>query len=287
MIDDITFNAVLIAESLPAREPQTGTILHRYITGVLADLVLPVEPIHVHLESADAFVQLIHQMTDDALNRGFLPILHVEAHGSEMSGLVFADDSSLSWVQICELITPLNRATSFRLVVVVAACYGTDLLDGVRLNRPAPCFAFIAATDEINVGEIMGRFRDLYRTMFTTLDATPTFEAMRRECLQAGVLVPQTAQNWFELLMRQYLAAAASPKGIKEFALRQYVAATSSGVTANMRKLKRDFKRELPNVIRKYFAAYFMFDVPGNELRFAPLWSEMSAEIERVLGKPP
>jgi hypothetical protein len=258
--------------------------LHGYVTSVLNGLDLPVQAIHVPVTNAHDFAVLVLQLTDDATRLGLLPILHIEAHGSVSSGLVFADGSSLPWVRICELLTPLNRATSFRLVVVVAACYGTDLLDGVRLSKPAPCFAFIAPTDEIDVAEVMGRFRDFYRAMLTTLDATPTFEAMRRQRLQCGVLMPQTAQHWFELLMRQYLNENVTAKGMKQFAMRQYVAARSSGTIADIRELKRTFKGNLPNVIRKYFGAYFMFDIPGQESRFAPLWSEISAEMGRVLG---
>ena len=133
---------------------------------------------------------------------------------------------------------------------------------------------------------MMGRFRDLYRAMLTTLDATPTFEAMRRHPLQSGVLVPQTAQHWFVLLMRRYLNENVTPKSMKDFAMRHYVAAKSSGTSVDMRQLKKSFKRTLPNVIRKYFSAYFMLDIPGQRIRFASLWSEISADVDRVLGKP-
>jgi hypothetical protein len=285
MEDDIRFNCILVAESLPADEPQTGRILHGYIKGILDDLEMPVQASHVAIGGVNDFSRLIDGLTVQATQVGLLPILHIEAHGSENAGLVFADESLLSWPAFCEMITPLNRATRLKLVVVVAACYGADLLSGVRLSKAAPCFAFIAPTREIDVGEVMGRFRDLYRAMLTTLDAQRTFDAMNSQRLESGVLVPQTAQHWFELLMRKYLREQVTPKYLKEMAMRQYLTARSLGDSVDMRALKREFRRELPNVIRTYFSEYFMLNVPGNKDRFAPVWKQIAIEVERAVGR--
>lgn len=284
MVDDITFNAVCIVESLPSKEVPTGRILHDYIQTQLADGNLPVTPLYSACSGVHDFRGIVASLIEKVSRNGLLPILHIEAHGSPSEGLYLADGSFLSWQDFCDLITPLNRATRFRLVVVIAACYGADLLSGVRLSAAAPCFAFIAPSDEIDPGEVMNRFRTLYRTMFVTLDAHATFQAMNKERLETGGMIIFTAQYWFDLLMSRYLTENATPSGIKELAMRRYRIVKAAGGVADMADLKRHFKAALPGVVRAYFESYFLLkEVPGNSARFEPLWREIDDKIKIAL----
>lgn len=286
MVDDIRFNSIVIAESLAQGEVKTGTFLHGRLQSLLDDLpMVPVHVFHEQLDGAEAFRKLVHEISTKVVTAGMLPILHIETHGSQEDGLWFADESCIGWEEFCDLITPLNRVMEFRLTVVISACFGADILTGVRLNRPAPCFAFIAPTEEINPAEAMGRFRDMYTVMLKTLNASETFDAMTRDKLTQGALIPQTAQNWFEMLMSEYLSDHTTPKAIKDFALRQFINERSSGNSvATMRAFKRLFKVRLPGLVEDYFETFFMLrEVPGNRRRFAPLWAQMERKIATAL----
>lgn len=288
MVDDIKFNSIVIAESLAPGEVKTGSILHGRLQSLLDDLrTVPVHVFHEELDGAEAFRKLVHEISTKVLTAGMLPILHIEAHGSQKDGLWFADESCIGWDEFCDLITPLNRMMGFRLTVVISACFGADLLAGVRLNHPAPCFAFIAPTDEINPAEAIGRFWDMYSVMLKTLNASETFDAMSRDKLDQGVLIPQTAQNWFDMLMSKYLLDHTTPKAIKDFALRQFIKEKSSGSSmTTMREFKRLCKARLPGIIEDYFSTFFMLqEVPGNRRRFAPFWAKMEHKIATVLQK--
>lgn len=284
MVDDITFNAICIVESLPPNEVETGRILYDYIQTQLADSKLPVAPYHSNCSGLHEFREIVAALIESATSNGLLPIVHIEAHGSPDGGLHFADRSYLSWPDFCSLITPLNRATGFRLVVVIAACYGVDLLNGVQLSKAAPCFAFIAPTDEINVAEVMNRYRAFYRTMFLTLDAHKTFQAINEEKLVEGDMIILSAQYWFNLLMTRYLTENATPNGAKEWAMRQYRLAKATGGTTDMAALKRLYKAKLPDIVRSYFESYFMLqDIPGNCVRFEPFWRNMNDKLKIAL----
>lgn len=289
MVDDIRFNSIVIAESLARDEVKTGTILHGYLQSLLNDLpMLPVHVFHEQLDGVEAFRKLVHEISTKVVTAGMLPILHIEAHGSQEDGLWFADETCIGWEEFCDLITPLNREMGFRLTVVISACFGADLLTGVRLNRPAPCFAFIAPTDEIDAAEAMCRFRDMYRVMLKTLNASETFDAMTRDKLVRGALIPQTAQNWFEMLMSEYLLEHTTPKAIKDFALRQFIKdGNGEDSVTTMREFKRLFKKRLPAIVEDYFATFFMLrEVPENRRRFAPLWAKMDHKIATALRRP-
>lgn len=283
--DDITFNAIVVAESLGDAERKTGALLCDYINA-LEDA--PSKATLFQVATRDAFLALLRNLVSQAQTKGLLPVLHVEAHGDEKTGIWFADDSNLGWDDFCDAITPLNQATGMRLLVTVAACYGGSLISGSRLSKPAPCFALIGATDRIYESEVMGAFRDFYGAMMRTLAAGPAIAALRGHSLREGELHVMTARQWFELLMTQYLQTEATPRKVRDFALRQYLAArTESKSTLGMGDYKRLFRREMPLVVRKYFETFFAITDATEHPRYEALWSRLSAQLDRVRQSHP
>ena len=144
---------------------------------------------------------------------------------------------------------------------------------GVSLNRPAPCFAMIGPSDELDPGEVLASYRSMYKAMLTTLDAAHVVAAMGSTRIAQGEVVLMTAQYWFELLMMEYLEKHAHARGRKEAAMRHYRALRASGIDADLGALKRQLKANLHQVVRKYFESYFAYGVvPGNDVRFEPYW---------------
>jgi hypothetical protein len=277
--EDIRFNAIAIAESLD-RGARTGKILLEYLVGLIAETDLPIATIYEDCSSADAFREFVRNLTTRARRDGLLPMLHIEAHGSLDEGIYFADDSMLTWPELCELIRPLNIATSFQLTVVVAACFGISVVMGVSLKEPAPCFAMIGPSDEIDPGEVLASYRSMYGAMLKSLDATQVVAAMETTKPARGGIVLMSAQRWFELLMMQYLEKHADAKSRKEAAMRQYCELRASGGSADLGDLKRRIKANLPQVVRRYFEAYFGYEVvPNNGARFERLWPPYEAKI--------
>lgn len=130
----------------------------------------------------------------------------------------------------------------------------------------------------------MNSFRTLYRTMFDTLDAHKTFQALTDVRLEAGGIIIFTAQYWFDLLMSRHLIENATRHGIKEFALRRYRSVRAAGEVADMTAMKRHFKAALPSIVRAYFDSYFMLkEVSGNDVRFEPLWHEVDGKVKAAL----
>jgi hypothetical protein len=120
--------------------------------------------------------------------------------------------------------------------------------------------------------------------MFLTLDAHKTFQAMNKERLEVGGMIILSAQYWFDLLMTRYLSENATPKDVKELAMRQYRIVKESGGAADIGSLKRQFKSTLPDIVRSYFESYFMFqEIPSNQLRFGPLWREIDDKVKIAL----
>lgn len=175
--EDIRFNAIAIAESLD-RGARTGKILLDYLGGLIEETELPIATVYRDCSSADAFREFVATLTTSAYSEGLLPVLHIEAHGSLDEGIYFADDSMLTWPELCQITRPLNIATSFQLTVVVAACFGISVVMGVSLKEPAPCFAMVGPSDELDPGEVLASYRAMYGAMLKTLDAAQVVAAM-------------------------------------------------------------------------------------------------------------
>jgi hypothetical protein len=283
--EDIRFNAIAIAESLD-RGAHTGKILSEYLNGLIEETMLPVQIIHKDCSGANAFREFVDSLVISVRTDGLLPVLHLEAHGSLEAGIYFADDSRLTWTELCDVIRPLNVATSMQLTVVVAACFGISVVMGVSLKETAPCFAMIGPSDELDPGEVLASYRSIYSAMLKTLDAAQVAKAMGETKPAQGSMVLMSAQRWFELLMMEYLEKHADTKGRKETAMRHYRKSRAVGEAADLSELKRQLKANLPQVVRNYFEAYFGYKLaPNNRARFERLWLPYQKKIAEVLSK--
>lgn len=282
--EDSRFNAVAIAESLD-RCARTGKILHDYLEAAIAERELPVIALYNECRGAEAFRRFVLELTNHVHNHGLLPLLHIEAHGSLEDGIYFADGTVLTWTELCDVIRPLNVATAYQLTVFVAACFGISVVMGVSLKQPAPCFAMVGPSDELDPGEVLAGYRSMYKAMLTTPDGGRLVAAMSSAKPSRGEFILMSAQHWFELLMTKYLEEHANARGRKEAAMRQYRSLCASGIRADLGELKRRFKSQLPQVVRTYFESYFGYGiVPRNEARFEKFWPAYAAKIAKALS---
>jgi hypothetical protein len=156
---------------------------------------------------------------------------------------------------------------------------------GVSLKEPAPCFAMIGPSDELDPGEVLASYRSMYSAMLKTLDAAHIVAAVNSTKPARGEIVLISAQRWFELLMTEYLEKHANAKGRKEAAMRHYRALRASGNDPDLRQLKRQLSMNLRHVVRAHFESYFAYAaVPANQARLERLWPPYEVKIEAALS---
>lgn len=71
------------------------------------------------------------------IDNGDLVLLHIEAHGSE-EGITLFDGSTISWLDLYNLIRPINIKISNRLILNLALCEGISLLGSIDIYKRAP-----------------------------------------------------------------------------------------------------------------------------------------------------
>ena len=123
---DFTFDRVVVFQSLQPHEFKSGTELKLYLEGLSEDSSHPI-PIELY-EFSDliGFKQQLLVLCN-SIELGQHPILHLEMHGlADASGLVFSDNSKITWSDLQPILAELNMASGFNLLVCVATCFGGD-----------------------------------------------------------------------------------------------------------------------------------------------------------------
>lgn len=232
----------------------------------------------------DEFLAQVRALTEDARLHGRRPVLHIECHGDEARGLVFANDSELPWDALAEELEALNAATGFNLFVVVAACYGGHFLSQLHNGRPAPCLALIGPTEEVSPAEIMAGFMRFYRGLFDSMDAGKAARSMRGLQMSNGRWPVQHAEFWYSAVATGYVETHCSLAAIKARALQLRRQTLGNGVDVSMAVLKGMIKQaHRTRLAGTMFDTYFMVDLmPTNRRRFEPARRRLEIKLDEL-----
>lgn len=204
---------IVIIESLDESEFQTGVEIEKVMRYEFSENNLPLTVERYSIKRASEFIQLIHRLADTAAT--YVPLLHMEMHGDRYDGLIFADNSYLSWAEVSQSLVPLNIATGFNLVCVFAACYGAYFTNAWYINHPSPCFALIGPEDEVDPGEIHRAFRTLYHHFAVEKDMGVAADLLRDLVPIKGGWFQMTMDRWFYRVMHQFVVEEASVLAVR------------------------------------------------------------------------
>lgn len=277
------FSRMIVLESLPSGEPRTGQHLVDYISALEVDDAPPVSI--APFETRDEFFALLHLLRDRS-TKGEIPLIHLECHGStDGSGFVAADGSQIQWEEVSPVLTAINMATKFNLLVFVAACNGGYFLKTLSGVEEAPCFGLIAPTDELDPGEVMRGTRAFYRKVLSTLDIGLALGDLRRDRLQEGEWFCELAENWFLKLVVNYVKTHGTTAALEERARRMRREAKKQGQNRSIGHFKRGLLRaHRTDLVGKYFDRFFHVEaIPENAIRFARVREELDARIRALL----
>ena len=205
-MDSLTFdsicnnNGLIILDSLPTGDLQTGRRLYSnvvdhtlaigrngYCTRYQVNSALS---LHAHLMSVLA-----------ECRAGILkPILHFEGHGHPEKGLFIAGSNEyLSWAKLQDWIAQINHATRNNTAVVVAACHGFRLSDGLQFNNPCPFNFLVAPNEEMSAGSFEDTMSNFYKEVAGTGDLATALAQLPKDM---QLLV---AGEWFYSNLSSYL----------------------------------------------------------------------------------
>ena len=103
--------------------------------------------------------------------RGMLPIIHFDTHGSARDGIFIAQSGEfVCWQEVAEKLRAVNGATGNNLCVVSGACFSFNVISQVDIHKVAPFFILLAPEHEILAGDIEASINGFYRDMLANED---------------------------------------------------------------------------------------------------------------------
>ncbi|MEA0930743.1 hypothetical protein [Xanthomonas campestris] len=207
------FNQILILDSIPVGQLNTAKRLEddlRILVAVAAGGGPAV--VYQRIESAQAFVAIIAQCNELARRDSYVPLVHLECHGSE-EGLKFADGTALEWLAVKNALTPLNLATRLNLIFVISACHGMSMASVVHVTDPAPVYAFIGPSRAMGAQELLEGFLAFYEAYLRTGESTKAIEALRQTAEQ-GAFAVLSSEAIFRLVLTSHREHYCNPESL-------------------------------------------------------------------------
>jgi hypothetical protein len=173
----IYFGKIHIIEWLTPADARTGRDLFNELEPMGLASRPQVQVSFQRVRSRDEFIAHLRTVADDFRTTRALPLLHIEAHGSE-DGLCSAAGDEVLWPELMTELVPLNELTGLRLVVVAAACDG---IWGLKMIQPVERAAFLALLGPnraLPAGDLFTACLTFYRRIFQHPDGNAAFSAM-------------------------------------------------------------------------------------------------------------
>lgn len=266
---DFEFNRLLIVESLTEEEFPSGLMLQDRLNGMSGDFPAGLSIEFTRVLGVADFLILIDEEVIRATG-GDYPILHIEVHGSEdKKGLVFSDGTFLGWSSLADALRKLNKATSFNLLIAVAACFGGYSLGMVAPGAPAPCCALIGPSDKIYGDELLGNFTAFYSEFLKNLDGETAIAALKKNVLTTGRFETVSAPDWFFRIVKDYLLIHCTKDRLLKRSRIIQRGYKANKVSITQKVMLDIISERNGKVVTEYYRKFFMLDdIPSNAQRY-------------------
>lgn len=279
------FTKVIVLSSLEPHERHTSATIRDHITNELMHLGMRT-PVEYHeIESVVEFKARLNQILLEAKS-GTIPLLHIDCHGDTDTGLIFENNSELSWKEFSSLLKPINIACGFNLLLCASCCYGGYFIREMDLVGSCPCWAVVATTEEVDPADIYSGFMKFYSALFRKKHFGRVEDMLRAATTQKWFT--NTAEKWYLEICTWAAEEHLEP------AMRSRINNLDRRLKSiGVQKTKKEIRKELNNrheesVLTTYFRIYFCIDeIPSNEQRFHHIKALVLSDIKakRKSGK--
>lgn len=280
------FNRVVIVQSLEPHETQTGEQMAGFIDEEMRSLNLPISVELIDCESYRDFLHLMRQLEADG-ERGMRPIVQVECHGDQNEGLEFANSSMLPWAELSAALSRVNIATRFNLVAIVSACFGAYFSSHMTPVEPAPCYALISPSAEVNPYELRSGLQCFYREFLRSPDVGEAVRRLLQQRLSAGIWFATAAEQWFEQTLVQYIEERCSRRASIERAAQLNVRWRAAGIPEmSQSQVFKVLRERHKGIVEEAFEIFFsLASLPENARRFANCYASAKLKVDHIRAR--
>lgn len=156
----IKYNGIVVIQSLPDDELQTGTILYNDIIARRCDQNGHGKYFY-NPSSKNELLEVFNTICKNVLYDDLLPILHFEVHGTE-HGIGLKNGDHVLWKELQDYCRLINVKSKNQLIITLATCWGSSIWEMIDICLPAPYWGYIGPREKIGEGDLMLDFGEFY-----------------------------------------------------------------------------------------------------------------------------
>jgi hypothetical protein len=270
---------VWIIEWLSADERRTGKELHDWM-----EQGRPGWSIYNRCTTKEEVILSIEQVAYITRQSDMVPILHIEAHGSEY-GIASSRDTQeelLTWEELIIPFQMLNFATKCNLIVVVAACLGVAAIQALSDIRRAPAVAVVGTDSAVNESDLLLGIKEFYRPFKDEEEQnlTDIIESASREMSGTNFEIGLFITLAYYALIKKLFKEIRSDKYQERLEILRLRRHQETSFSSEELERLLDEPPEIAVLLQQIWDAMFMIDLyPNNNERFGLNWDEITSQV--------
>lgn len=189
------------------------------------------------------------------------PIIHFDMHGQKDKGLFLARcDHFVSWETLTVKLQKVNAMTGNNLTVVLATCFGYNLIRHLDLSNPSPFYMLIAPEKIVSAGFLEDNIPAFYEEVFNTSNPLEAY----KNHLASQMRMLHSEEMLAYILIRYFRSSCIGKAGEdrKERLLTEVMqSGRAANIKSNRRMLRKSLKMQIrPNqsIVDRYISTFLM-----------------------------
>lgn len=222
------------------------------------------------------FVNNLTLIANAALNQGFKPIIHIDAHGGR-TGISNKQTGGeqITWEELKPHFQRINQYSEFNLLILLSTCSGSYLASTLVPMDSAPCWGLAGPIGIASPYDLVEDYGNFYKIFFEKMELGEALRSLNRfSNRDERHYVFTAADIFFNQLWKEYLRTAGSRTEVEKRAeklINRHIRVSGGGkkTVGNWRKrVIRDLSNHR-SFFEKFSRIFFMEDqLPGNLARF-------------------
>lgn len=166
---NIYFNKIIIIQSIPDDEEQTGTEIYDDYIVRLARLEKDLLTEIVDINTKEELFNLLAKVKEETRSGESLPYLHFETHGTP-EGIFLKSGEIVYYKDFIQIIREINILSKNNLFISIGACWGGRIQFETDIKQPCPFRGFIGPMEEIFPRDLIISFSSFFDELLRSDD---------------------------------------------------------------------------------------------------------------------
>ncbi|RYE17421.1 MAG: hypothetical protein EOP45_15810 [Sphingobacteriaceae bacterium] len=206
----IGFNKMCIIESLTQDDKRTGELLYQnpLLQAEAGDKPIKVD--YYYVQDKHELLKAFDNILNGIKTGRDYPFLHIEMHGTNKH-IELESGENITWEEFAEQTRRINYATENNLLLVLASCYGIQMVNYVTHDNVAAFRAIIAPKESVSENEIEDGFKRFYLVLLRNKDIVDALDELNNN-EKPGAFTLFEAKELFTKQWSDYAAQFNSPE---------------------------------------------------------------------------